>query len=221
MHWGVEMARKGGVPPDRVLNAMPLAKASSSSSAQAADREPCGLACDGEKGRIRQTERRTSPLPAVTATASKFCSAIPAGPSGATRTLASWSIPKGLIAEAKLPSPQRSANLRKRRVTGRAARPCRLARQSSREESLFTSGPSKTTGMPARSRAICSKWNGRHDPGAGSRFPNLTAPHGLTSLRRTAKILKGQAVFLNRLLAALKIFIVRCAEPARFLALAR
>jgi DNA polymerase (family X) len=26
MHWGVEMARKGGVPTDRVLNAMPLAK---------------------------------------------------------------------------------------------------------------------------------------------------------------------------------------------------
>ena len=26
MHWGVEMARKGGVPPDRVLNAMTLAK---------------------------------------------------------------------------------------------------------------------------------------------------------------------------------------------------
>jgi DNA polymerase (family 10) len=26
MHWGVLMARKGGVPPDRVLNAMPLAK---------------------------------------------------------------------------------------------------------------------------------------------------------------------------------------------------
>ncbi len=26
MHWGVEMARKGGVPADRVLNAMPLAK---------------------------------------------------------------------------------------------------------------------------------------------------------------------------------------------------
>jgi DNA polymerase (family 10) len=25
MHWGVEMARKGGIPPDRVLNAMPLA----------------------------------------------------------------------------------------------------------------------------------------------------------------------------------------------------
>jgi DNA polymerase (family 10) len=24
MHWGVEMARKGGVPPDRVLNAMKL-----------------------------------------------------------------------------------------------------------------------------------------------------------------------------------------------------
>jgi DNA polymerase (family 10) len=24
MHWGVEMARKGGVPPDRVLNAMTL-----------------------------------------------------------------------------------------------------------------------------------------------------------------------------------------------------
>ncbi|MEH2512161.1 DNA polymerase (family 10) [Nitrobacteraceae bacterium AZCC 1564] len=24
MHWGVEMARKGGLPPDRVLNAMPL-----------------------------------------------------------------------------------------------------------------------------------------------------------------------------------------------------
>jgi hypothetical protein len=23
-HWGVEMARKGGVPPDRVLNAMDL-----------------------------------------------------------------------------------------------------------------------------------------------------------------------------------------------------
>ena len=26
MHWGVEMARKGGIPPDRVINAMPLAK---------------------------------------------------------------------------------------------------------------------------------------------------------------------------------------------------
>jgi DNA polymerase (family 10) len=26
MHWGVEMARKGGVPPNRVLNAMPLQK---------------------------------------------------------------------------------------------------------------------------------------------------------------------------------------------------
>jgi DNA polymerase (family X) len=26
IHWGVEMARKGGVPPDRVLNAMPLPK---------------------------------------------------------------------------------------------------------------------------------------------------------------------------------------------------
>lgn len=26
MHWGVEMARKGGVPPDRVLNAMQLAE---------------------------------------------------------------------------------------------------------------------------------------------------------------------------------------------------
>jgi DNA polymerase (family 10) len=25
MHWGVEMARKGGVPPDRVLNALSLA----------------------------------------------------------------------------------------------------------------------------------------------------------------------------------------------------
>lgn len=25
MHWGVEMARKGGVPADRVLNAMSLA----------------------------------------------------------------------------------------------------------------------------------------------------------------------------------------------------
>ena len=22
MHWGVEMARKGGIPPDRVINAM-------------------------------------------------------------------------------------------------------------------------------------------------------------------------------------------------------
>jgi DNA polymerase (family 10) len=28
MHWGVEMARKGGVPPDRVLNAMSLAEIS-------------------------------------------------------------------------------------------------------------------------------------------------------------------------------------------------
>jgi DNA polymerase (family 10) len=26
MHWGVEMARKGGVPPERVLNAMELPK---------------------------------------------------------------------------------------------------------------------------------------------------------------------------------------------------
>jgi DNA polymerase (family X) len=26
MHWGVEMARKGGVPAERVLNAMPLPK---------------------------------------------------------------------------------------------------------------------------------------------------------------------------------------------------
>jgi DNA polymerase (family 10) len=26
MHWGVEMARKGGVPADRILNAMKLAK---------------------------------------------------------------------------------------------------------------------------------------------------------------------------------------------------
>jgi hypothetical protein len=26
MHWGVEMARKGRVSPDRVINAMPLAK---------------------------------------------------------------------------------------------------------------------------------------------------------------------------------------------------
>jgi DNA polymerase (family X) len=26
MHWGVEMARKGGVPPDRVLNAMSIAE---------------------------------------------------------------------------------------------------------------------------------------------------------------------------------------------------
>jgi DNA polymerase (family X) len=24
-HWGVEMARKGGVPPERVLNCLPLA----------------------------------------------------------------------------------------------------------------------------------------------------------------------------------------------------
>ena len=24
MHWGVEIARKGGVPPDRILNAMTL-----------------------------------------------------------------------------------------------------------------------------------------------------------------------------------------------------
>jgi DNA polymerase (family 10) len=24
MHWGVEMARKGGIPAERVLNAMPL-----------------------------------------------------------------------------------------------------------------------------------------------------------------------------------------------------
>jgi DNA polymerase (family 10) len=24
MHWGVETARKGGVPPDRILNAMTL-----------------------------------------------------------------------------------------------------------------------------------------------------------------------------------------------------
>ena len=28
MHWGVEMACKGGVPPERVLNAMPLASSS-------------------------------------------------------------------------------------------------------------------------------------------------------------------------------------------------
>jgi DNA polymerase (family 10) len=26
MHWGVEMARKGGVPADRVLNAMAMAE---------------------------------------------------------------------------------------------------------------------------------------------------------------------------------------------------
>jgi DNA polymerase (family 10) len=26
MRWGVEMARKGGVPPDRVLNAMSLSE---------------------------------------------------------------------------------------------------------------------------------------------------------------------------------------------------
>jgi DNA polymerase (family 10) len=26
MHWGVELARKGGVSPDRVINAIPLAK---------------------------------------------------------------------------------------------------------------------------------------------------------------------------------------------------
>jgi DNA polymerase (family X) len=26
MHWGVEMARKGRASPDRVINAMPLAK---------------------------------------------------------------------------------------------------------------------------------------------------------------------------------------------------
>jgi DNA ligase D-like protein (predicted 3'-phosphoesterase) len=28
MHWGVEMARKGGVPANRVLNAMTLAETS-------------------------------------------------------------------------------------------------------------------------------------------------------------------------------------------------
>jgi hypothetical protein len=26
VHWGVEMARKGGVPADRVLNAMPMSE---------------------------------------------------------------------------------------------------------------------------------------------------------------------------------------------------
>ena len=50
MHWGVEMARKGGVPPDRVLNAMPLAKLLASPAAQAAD-APCGLVSESEKSR--------------------------------------------------------------------------------------------------------------------------------------------------------------------------
>ena len=85
MHWGVEMARKGGVPPDRVLNAMPLAKAPASSSAQAANRAPCGLACESEKARNQQTERRAPPLSAQGRRALKFCSVIPAVPSGATR----------------------------------------------------------------------------------------------------------------------------------------
>ena len=43
MHWGVEMARKGGVSSDRVLNAMPLAKLLRHLQRRR-NGEPCGLA---------------------------------------------------------------------------------------------------------------------------------------------------------------------------------
>jgi hypothetical protein len=63
MHWGVEKARKGGVPPNRVLNAMPLAKRSRhlqrrrQTASRAAERA-------SETGHMRQNERGSSALPA-------------------------------------------------------------------------------------------------------------------------------------------------------------
>ncbi|MGY4340059.1 histidinol phosphatase-like PHP family hydrolase [Bradyrhizobium sp. LM2.9] len=40
MHWGVEMARKGGVPADRVLNAMTLPEITRATSARSGARSP-------------------------------------------------------------------------------------------------------------------------------------------------------------------------------------
>ena len=86
MHWGVEMARKGGVPPDRVLNAMTLAKLlrhlqRRRQSASARPSVPVKRATFGKQsaGLLLYRHSQTK--------VSKFCSVILAVLSGATRIL--------------------------------------------------------------------------------------------------------------------------------------
>jgi predicted NUDIX family NTP pyrophosphohydrolase len=76
------------------------------------------------------------------------------------------------------------------------ARPFGEAKQSGGK--IVHEGQSKATGMPAVLRAICWRWIGHQDPDGGRQFPEWFRIHEAHS-----KILKGQAVFLDRLLETL------------------
>ena len=98
MHWGVEMARKGGVPPDRVLNAMPLAKLLRHLSAGGRSRamRPSVRKSPGKQSAGLLLYRRKGDKLEVLL-------GHPGGPFGRNKDLGSSSIPKGLIADGESP----------------------------------------------------------------------------------------------------------------------
>lgn len=102
----------------------------------------------------------------------------------------------------KLPSPQQNANLQK---TGHRPRgkPCHLASRSSLEERLFTYGPSKAAGGAAglKSSMFELEWPPRS--GRRQKFPELDRAEWFGINQAHTKILKGQTVFFDRLLAVI------------------
>lgn len=88
--------------------------------------------CNGD---VRKHERRSFALPAF----SRCIEVLLGHPGGhfwGSRDLASWSIPKGLIAEVRTRPPLQSGSVRNKGASGRAEKRDRSARQ--RADRLFT-----------------------------------------------------------------------------------
>ena len=143
MHWGVEMARKGGVPPDRVLNAMPLPQVAppSSTPATVAVRPSvhCGIQTGKQSAGLLLYRRTGADIEVLLGH--------PGGPFWRNKDLGSWTISKGLIAAGETPLAAAKREFAEETGHRPHGKPLPLAKPSSREESLFRSGRSRTIGM--------------------------------------------------------------------------
>ena len=137
------------------------------------------------------------------ATALKFCWAIPAARSGATRTLDRGRFPKGLIAEGE--TPLAAARREFTEETGHRPRgkslPLGEARQPGGKLVHVWAVEGDWDAASLKSNMFEMEW----PPRSGRRhsFPELDRAEWFDLAEAQAKILKGQAIFLTRLLEKL------------------
>ena len=128
----------------------------------------------------------------------------PGGPLWARKDAGAWTLPKGQFTDGELPLDAAKREFEEEMGSAPSGefQPLGTLKQPSGKV-IHAWAAESDFDAATRARATCSRWSGRRNPGGCAEFPEVDRAGWFSIDEARQKILKGQAPFLDRLLALL------------------